>query len=207
MKVKISRYQRQLRCRVFTNHMTECYGYISWPLEYTLYERFLEKVEAGVNWVYNHTINTLINDANQKVYVRVDPWDTWSMDCTLAHIIVPMLQQLKDGKHGAPHVDNEDVPESLWANETEMRNYEYDGSTDIHFFARWDWVMDEMIWAFEQKLRDDWDDDYYGPWISTEDDQDFGSFEWVDDEGRQRHEDRMKNGFRLFGKYYEALWD
>jgi len=160
-----------------------------------------------VNWVYNHTINTLINDANQKVYVRVDPWDTWSMDCTLAHIIVPMLQQLKDGKHGAPHVDNEDVPESLQANETEMRNYEYDGSTDIHFFARWDWVMGEMIWAFEQKLQDDWEADYYGPLVRSEEDPIIGSFEWVDDEGRQKHADRMKNGFRLFGKYYEALWD
>jgi hypothetical protein len=192
---------------MFTKYMTERYGYSSWPLEYNLYERFLEKVEAGINWVYNHTVNILIGDTGQKIYVRIDQWDTWSMDCTLAHIIAPMLQQLKDVKHGAPRVDNEDVPESLWANEAEVRNYECEGSTDIHFFARWDWVMDEMIWTFEQKLRDDWDADYYGPWISPEDGQDFGRFEWVDDEGRQKHEARMKNGFRLFGKYYEALWD
>ena len=30
---------------------------------------------------------------------------------------------------------------------------------------------------------------------------------WRDDEGRKKHQERMSNGFRLFGKYYEALWD
>ena len=25
--------------------------------------------------------------------------------------------------------------------------------------------------------------------------------------GMKRHQDRMSNGFRLFGKYYEGLWD
>ena len=27
----------------------------------------------------------------QKVNVQIDKWDTWNMDATLAHIIVPML--------------------------------------------------------------------------------------------------------------------
>ena len=27
-------------------------------------------------------------------YVKIDRWDTWSMDHTLAHIILPMLKQL-----------------------------------------------------------------------------------------------------------------
>jgi hypothetical protein len=29
----------------------------------------------------------------------------------------------------------------------------------------------------------------------------------VDREGMQAYQDRISNGFRLFGKYYEALWD
>ena len=32
----------------------------------------------------------------QQVSVRIDPWDTWSMDDTLAQIILPMLKQLKN---------------------------------------------------------------------------------------------------------------
>ena len=39
-------------------------------------------------------------------YVKIDYWDTWSMDHTLSYIIVPMLKQLKATKHGAPYVDD-----------------------------------------------------------------------------------------------------
>ena len=46
-------------------------------------------------------------------YVKIDKWDTWSMDRTLSDIILPMLKQLKKDKHGAPFVDDEDVPTDL----------------------------------------------------------------------------------------------
>jgi len=190
MKVKIGKYPSCFRCDVFTDYMVECYGYINWPTEYTLYERFLERIENGVNWLYNRTINLLLNEAKQKVYVRIDRWDTWSMDSTLAHIIVPMLKQLKDVKHGAPCVDYEDTPEELWPNEAEIERYKLDGSTDIHFFARWDWVLDEMIYAFDCKANND---EIYMRLESQED--------------MEKEQARMSNGFRLFGKYYEALWD
>jgi hypothetical protein len=29
----------------------------------------------------------------------------------------------------------------------------------------------------------------------------------VDKEGLEKHQDRVDNGLRLFGKYYENLWD
>ena len=44
---------------------------------------------------------------NQDVIV-IDYWDTWSMDHSLAPIILPMLKQLKARQHGAPLVDDED---------------------------------------------------------------------------------------------------
>ena len=69
-----------------------------------------------------------------------------------------------------------------------------------------DWVMDEMIWAFE-KCRDHWEADYYGPYIDGEDGVFSGHFEWTDNEGLLAHQERMTNGFKLLGKYYENLWD
>ena len=63
-----------------------------------------------------------------------------------------------------------------------------------------------MIWAFEQKARDDWQSDYY----TYEEDKDaaFGlKLVWEDREGQKAHQERMTNGFSLFGKYYEGLWD
>ena len=133
---------------------------------------------------------------NQQVDVHIDSWDTWSMDYTLAPIILPMLKQLKETKHGAPNVDMTDVPEELRCNDI-----------DEKFFERWDWIMDEMIWAFEQKCKDDWEDTFYGPYTENPDGGIFGRFQWIDRDGLIKHQERMSNGFRLFGKYYENLWD
>ena len=85
-------------------------------------------------------------------YVKIDPQDTWSLDHTLAHIILPALKQLKATQHGSGMVDEEDVPEHLRPTEPPGPN---NGYTDNTVHERWSWVMDEMIWAFEQKLNDD----------------------------------------------------
>lgn len=115
---------------------------------------------------------------DRKIDIHLDPWDTWSLDYTLALIIAPALRQLKDATHGASLVDNEDVPEELHAPE------DHGDDVDEHHFARWDWVLDEMIWAFERIAADnDWDD------------------------AREVDEVRETNALRLFGKYYRGLWD
>jgi hypothetical protein len=141
----------------------------------------------------------------RTVKVHIDRWDTWSMDHTLAPIILPMLVQLKANKHGAPIVDDEDVPKELKSTSAEPKEKDWD--TDSNHFKRWDWVMDEMIWAFEQKCRDDWQDDYYGDYVEDQKNGPMaGSFEWIDRDGMNAHQKRMSNGFKLFGKYFENLW-
>lgn len=133
-----------------------------------------------LNWIYEGD--------NRKIKVEIHDYDTWNMDGTLAHIIHPMLVQLKKTKHGSPNVDNEDVPANL---------HKPDGSdewdADANHHLRWDWVMDEMIWAFETSSLE---------WPYFVDDN--GVF---DVEGSKKYYDRRANGFRLFGKYYQGLWD
>ena len=95
-------------------------------------------------------------------------------------------------------VDMEDVPDILRVE---------DNKDEIEWMERrWNYVISEMIWAFEQKIRYDWESDYY----KYEDDPTatFGlKLVWEDTEGRKAHQARMTNGFRLFGRYYESLWD
>lgn len=146
------------------------------------------------------------DDEERKVDIRIDSYDTWNMDHTLALIIHPMLIQLKETKQGAPCVDKEDTPESLWPNEAEEALYKKNGQTDIHFFARWDYVLDEMIWAFEQ-MTIDWEEQYYGEWVEDETKTLGGYSVNADHEGRIAHQYRMAKGFELFGKYYFSLWD
>ena len=208
MKINIGPYPNRWMSNIHTRYMNKKYGYVDWPTEYTRFERFLEKFEDLMQTIYNCTINLFLDRRKRKVKIHIDPWDTWSMDHTLAPIILPMLKQLKETKHGAPNVDMEDVPRELRATKAQLNKYNKSGTTDPKFFERWDWVMDEMIWAFEQKCRDHWEEDYYGPYIESKDKRElFGRFEWIDDEGRKKHQERMSNGFRLFGKYYESLWD
>ena len=156
-------------------------------------------------------------------YVKINKWDTWSMDHTLGIIVLPMLKQLQASKHGSPGVDDEDVPEGLNLRSTEAPPKENEWDTDANWFKRWDWVMAEMIFAFEHHLDDKWQEAYRSGVI------DFKSVacEWdengkakmyksekgpkdtykCDYEGMKIIEDRIGNGFCLFGKYYRNLWD
>ena len=212
MKIKIGEYSNRLICNIHTNHMNKKYEGLSYENQ-THEDYVLEAIEDAVQSVYN-VFNWLWYDRRtQKVRVRIDTWDTWSMDHTLAHIVLPMLAQLKRTKHGAPIVDNADVPKELRMSKKDRIQFANNGSTDDKFFKRWDWVLDEMIWAFNQKCRDNWDDDYYeyremGLEESKDPDSLFGiKLVWEDPEGRMAHQERMTNGFKLFGKYYENLWD
>lgn len=144
-------------------------------------------------------------------YVKIDRWDTWSMDHTLAHIILPMLKQLDKEKHGAPFTDDDDVPEYLRSHMAQPKENEWD--TDSLHFMRWDWILAEMIWAFEQELKDDDEAQFFDhsecgdekfPWDK---DGQYVSKVKVDREGLEAHQKRKANGFRLFGKYYQNLWD
>jgi len=141
-------------------------------------------------------------------YVKIDRWDTWSMDYTLSHIIVPMLKQLKETKHGSPFVDDEDVPEELKSTSAPPKENDYD--IDENHFKRWDWALNEMIWAFEQNLDDKSEEKFFDHAEWDEKEKDFGKNLHkikIDQEGLKIHQDRKKNGFRLFGKYYQGLWD
>ena len=135
------------------------------------------------DWLINTPMSTFCNwvesKRKRKIQVRIDKYDTWSMDVTLSYIILPMLKQLKETKHSAAEVDDKDVPKKLRSTSAPEKENEWD--LDDNWFARWDWVLDEMIWAFNFHLEED---------------------SWP-----EKHDKRMQNGFRLFGKYYQNLWD
>jgi hypothetical protein len=156
---------------------------------------FCEKLRSFLDWIHPPV-----------TYVKIDYHDTWSMDHTLAHIIVPMLKQLQATKQGSAQVDAKDVPKRLKPTEPAGPN---NGYTDNTIHERWQWVLDEMIWAFEQKLKDDAESQFYdhsGVNNSASLNTQIGQIK-VDRAGLDAYNKRMANGFRLFGKYYQGLWD
>lgn len=157
----------------------------------------------------------------RNIYIKIDKYDTWSMDSTLSMIILPMLKQLKETKHGSHMVDDEDVPDEIKSTSAPPRENEWDTDDNLH--KRWDYVLDEMIWAFEQLNDDSWEDQYR----TGEYDLQSEVCEWdengkpklyqmvegpnhtskFDYEGHKKHNDRINRGLVLFGKYYRGLWD
>jgi hypothetical protein len=135
-------------------------------------------------------------------FVRISRQDIWSMDDTLAKIILPMLKKLKEIQIAAPEVFESDVPSEVWSAirtqdktieeiDVEQLNIEEKALETMTY--RWNWVMSEMIWAFEQ-LNTDWESEFYQ-------DNEFKFEEY------KKKKVRIERGLQLFGKYYLHLWD
>ncbi len=178
-------------------------------------DSFIEKLESVLQTLYNHTIN--LRSQEQKVSVEIEPFDVWSMDTTLAHIVVPMLKRMQEDKHGAPFVENIDVPDHLHMTEEDKEEYNK-GTVDDNWFLRWDYILGEMLFAFESKLTN-WEDEFYSgntdiQWdkVELEGEEYYEAKEGpndtfkVDRDGINKVQKRIDNGFRLFGKYYNNLW-
>jgi hypothetical protein len=213
MKVKIGPYSSDLVTFRNLERKYEAYRAEKLGIPFFEYEpvtKLDKAVENTVDFLERlfRPVNRYNNSRKRKISVQVHDYDVWSADHTLALIIHPVLLKLKETKHGSPSVDDEDVPEHL---------------TDIH--ERWAWVLDEMIWAFEQHRNENWEDQYY----HNEDQLEITSKSipnsrnselvvnhqkdpnkpayWIDNDGIAKHNARMDNGRRLFAKYYYGLWD
>lgn len=164
----------------------------------------------------------------RRVKIEIDNYDTWNLDSTLALIIYPCLLQLKATKHGVPS-DFGNV-----GGESHLGQRSFDFYTDTNDWAfaekikEWDETLDKMIWSFEQLIKSDYDSLYHHGTPDYDFEESSTTYlnpitgktektyqlvdknpdeHWFDHEGSQLHEQRMQEGFELFGKYYRALWD
>lgn len=181
--------------------------------KYDKWVNFLEPICRGIQKFLDF-VHPQIN------HVKIDYWDTWSMDHTLTPIILPMLKQLKETKHGYGMIDDEDVPKHLRSIYALPKNsWDWDGNAQ----ARYEWVLNEMIFAFSCRADDSWEEQFRSGNI----DHKTEACAWYEDgkpsmyrmvegpnhtykcdyEGMRVVEERIQNGFRLFGKYYQTLWD
>ena len=154
-------------------------------------------VDEEKKTVLYHLLEWIESKRSRKIKIRIDEYDTWSMDHTLALITLPMLKQLKETQHGSARVDLEDVPPEMqlvstedWDDQLVFDFYNNPESSkqkvqcDVH--DRWNWVLDEMIFAFEFIADDN---------------------KRYSDKFDEEANARVANGLRLFGKYYQGLWD
>lgn len=146
---------------------------------------------------------------------KVEVYDLYS---SLAPIILNALIEFNETRFSAAAVDDEDVPENLKSTSAPPKENKWD--TDENWFARWDYVLNEMIFAF-QSIVDDTESMYHDDYWEGEMDVYFepiGDGEFCEFKKGPNHTQtfleekydkinaRIQNGLMLFGKYYRNLW-
>lgn len=173
--------------------------------------RYLSKTWVGtfLEWVHSKK--------KRDTMVIIDNYDIWNANNTLAMVILPVLKKLRDDKTGTPWVDDEDAPWYYAGKFSTPREDADFSGWDDNCEYRWNYVIDEMIWAFEQLVNDDWEDRYHHghidiAWLDTDNPKlkEMGvgpkNTHWWDKDGYMNHQNKIQNGLRLFGKYYQTLW-
>ena len=88
--------------------------------------------------------------------------ETWGLDSVIAEFILPRLKRFKEVTNGFPSTLTE---------------------------AKWDAILDDMIFAFEWDLLDDNDE-----------------YEKMSEKEKKAGWDRYNKGIRLFAEYFRELW-
>ena len=149
-------------------------------------------------------------DEERNVEIQIDDYDSWNCDHTLSLIALPLLKQLKEQKDSAPWVDDEDVPEELRSASAKPKENEYD--IDEFHFARWDYVLDCILWSLEQHVNYDPEEDKFFKFNEAAEPESGlekllgkGKCE-IDKKGLEVYHARKQKGFVLFGKYLRNMW-
>lgn len=147
----------------------------------------------------------------RKNHVVCSEIDAWNADWTIAQMVLPLLLQVKKDKQGAPFVDDVYVTEELRSTACAPKENKWD--TDENWFKRWDWVLDEIIFAMQEVAND----------CENEPDM-FEKVREIDpktmtgelDTGleiiprmealNKAYHARIQNGLMLFGVFFTSLW-
>lgn len=174
------------------------------------------KVEI-TRWKTNSKEDKYRKGTIRKCSVDIGYGDDWSVDWLIATIAVPLLKKLKETKQGSPFVDDEDVPEELRSSSCPPKENEWD--TDENFFKRWDYALDEMIFAMQEIANDNENEPPYftkqGEIVFGEINPDtktgeitFEGWESTPESvaANKAYHKRIQKGCILFGKYFTSLW-
>ena len=168
-------------------------------------------------------------NSGQKVNIEINRYDTYNADSTLGLIILPILVQLKNTKHGVPSefvdVGGEDYsPQDSFDFYKESHNDAFNEAV-----KKWDEVLDKMIWSFQQIVDDNYSSKYHHgnfdfDWDKITDEKFYNPItkqheeltklvdknpngHWYDHEGEKIHNERIQEGLELFGEHFRSLWD
>lgn len=176
------------------------------------------KVEI-TRWKTNSKYDKWRKGSVKKCVVEVGYGDEWNADWTIATIVLPLLKKLKEKKQGAPFVDEGDVPEHLRPLGSVSKDDPNFPWKDENFFKRWEYALDEMIFAMQEIANDNENEP---PYHTKQGEMLFGEIDAVTGFGEitfegwettpesvaanKAYHERIRKGCMLFGKYFQSLW-
>lgn len=131
---------------------------------------------ASFEWL-NKLCQWIDSKKKRTIKVHIDNYDTWGLDDTLAHIILPALKQLKVQQQGYPCGILPDPN-----GETESGN----PCGNCGCEKQWAIILDKMIYSFDHIV-------------------DNRILEYSREEYNESQK-KVQEGLELFGKYYQSLW-
>lgn len=151
-----------------------------------------EKKDKIVDWIPLKPFEWLDRRYNTRhIDIEIDEYDTWNADHTLALIIHPVLVKFRKNVYSFPsNIEDSDIPNTVF-NESDTK--------DTISLKKWEWILDEMIWAFSQILEEDYESQYFS--------FDQNNKIIVDHDGLEAHNKRIQRGLMFFSKYYLHLWN
>lgn len=165
-------------------------------------------------------INIDTKGVDKVIKIDITYSDCFNLDGTLGRVIVAALEAFKLQEYAGFTVEEQDLPEHLRYEEPVMINGSYTErglmGTDPLRQERFEWVINEMIFAFKScysgEGEDFWiDDPNYDPNADFLIDNEEGSLTInsqldIDQEKQAAYNKRIQNGLNMFSKYYKALW-
>lgn len=213
MKVKIGRYPKLIG----PYHIAEKLLFFLNPEKDPIVDKLGEWL--ATSWTGNSDsllyklCNKIYEFRERKVSIKIDRFDTWNAEQTLSLIIVPLLAKFIEEWHALDlstpvglKYDPDIMPEDL---------------KDAESAEIWKWILEEMLWAHQQVVEDNWDEQFFTgeckyitetvideegrKWKYFKQDDENSTFEF-DKEGFKVYDGRVSRGLSLFGKYYRNLW-
>lgn len=152
----------------------------------------------------------------RKNHVVCSERDAYNADWTIAQMVLPLLLQVKKDKQGAPFVDDVYVPEELRSTACAPKENEWD--TDDNWFKRYDYVLDEIIFAMQEVANNYENEPYMYEKVRE---MSFGEIDPKTMTGEldtgleiiphmevlnKAYHARIQNGLMLFGVFFTSLW-
>jgi len=209
MRVKIGNYPITIGTHnIYKAYISLRFKKYTWEVsdkDYSWPDRFvLGALDVIDDWI--SPLNRFVG-MDRKVKVRVSSQDIYSVDSTLALVILPVLEKFRsNASFSSPNIDPDDVKDK----------------PDNSALTDWEYVLDKMILSFSSKTCE-WEEDFYSDeflhseglfdGLKSELDSDGKKFYYlsslnkhIDYDGMNKKQIEITQGFLLFGKYYESLW-